>query len=305
MHSLALGCAFSAASALVAPPVAGRRGHGPGACRRPCSSAPAGTALADLVGWRAGFAVEGGVAAVLVPVLSRLLPDLPGQPAADRRGLSVVRRPAVAKPLLTTFAIMLANSVLFTYLGAYLTDVTGRGGNGSRSGWRSSAWRGRRKRAGRAARRPGTAARRRRRAGLMALALLSFGLVGAHTAAAYPLIAVWGVAMQIIVPIVTHQAVSAGGGLAAALGPGVANAGIAAGGLLGSAVLSGSGLRALPWSAAAATVAALVLMAVDAVRRTRRTAPPGTSYPPRGAPLPARPPASSPTDPHRRKWTQP
>ncbi|WP_116214583.1 MFS transporter [Streptomyces olivoreticuli] len=276
VHSLALGVALSAASAVVAPE---RRGAAVGLVLGGVSGAmflgaPLGTALGDLVGWRTSFAIEGAVAVLVLFAVVRTLPDLPGQQTTDRRALQVLWRPQVAKPLLVTLAIMMANGLLFTYLGAYLTDVTGMGGDGvalglgvfglaALGGNTVGSWF-----ADRAPRAGSIAA-----VCLMMLAVALFGVMGDCAPLAYVLIVFWGAGVQAIVPIVTHQAVGAGGGIAAVVGPGAANAGIALGGLAGSAVVSLSGLRTLPWITVSIGAVLAAVLAVEALRDRSRARP--------------------------------
>ncbi|MEU1377331.1 MFS transporter [Streptomyces triculaminicus] len=275
VHSLALGCALSAASAVVAPQ---RQGAAVGMVLGGLSGAmflgaPLGTALGDLVGWRVSFALEGAAALLVLLAILRTLPDLPGQGVTDRRALGVLGRPRVLGPLVVTFTIMMANSVPFTYLGSYLTDVTGVGADGVAAGlavFGVAAF------AGNAA--GGLVADRAPRRGavagatLMGVAVALFGIAGAHPWSAYVLIAFWAFGLQSIVPIVTHQAVAAGGGLAAVVGPGTANAGIAVGGLAGSAVVGLAGLRTTPWVAAVVALLLAAAMSLAALwSRTDRT----------------------------------
>lgn len=86
---------------------------------------PAGTFLADLLGWRAAFAVLG---AVTLAVLIGLLISLPPLPAVHVTRLGVLRNllqyKSVRFGLAATFLVVLAHFGTYTYVTALLDQVT-------------------------------------------------------------------------------------------------------------------------------------------------------------------------------------
>jgi DHA1 family inner membrane transport protein len=268
IHSLALGSAFCTASVLAAP-----KQRGPavamvsgGLAAAMFLGAPLGTALGAVVGWRASFALVGGLGLLVALAVLRTVPRIPDQPSVDRAALRAALHPSVAKPLIAALVIQLANALMFTYLGAYLAAVTRLDGPGVAGGLAAFGLAGvlgtflGGHAAGRHPRRWATLA------GIaMAVSLAAFGFLGTHLGAAYLLIAIWGMAMQVIMPIVTHQAVESGGNLAAALNSGAANTGIATGGLAAGALLSLVSLGDLPWIASGATVLTVLIMKTNSL----------------------------------------
>ncbi|MFD7325913.1 MFS transporter [Streptomyces sp. NPDC059875] len=90
---------------------------------------PAGTFLGAAVGWQVTFLVMTGLAAVLLAWITLTVPDHPGQP---RGGRAPIRRtlavPGVAPVLFVTLVLVLAHTVLYTYVAAFL-DHLGMGGS--------------------------------------------------------------------------------------------------------------------------------------------------------------------------------
>ncbi|MDI1465983.1 MFS transporter [Catellatospora sp. KI3] len=82
---------------------------------------PAGTALGVAIGWRSAFVVLAGVSLLLVLIGWRILPDLPGADTADDLSLlQVLRTPAVTVVVLTTAVTMLGFFSFFTYISPFL-----------------------------------------------------------------------------------------------------------------------------------------------------------------------------------------
>ncbi|MEV7037075.1 MFS transporter [Amycolatopsis sp. NPDC051061] len=81
---------------------------------------PAGTFLGGLLGWRSAFGVMSAIAVVLLAWISAAVPDQPGRPAGRvpvRRTLTV---PGVVPVLAVTLVFVLAHTVLYTYVAAFL-----------------------------------------------------------------------------------------------------------------------------------------------------------------------------------------
>jgi predicted MFS family arabinose efflux permease len=89
---------------------------------------PAGTFLGGLLGWQVTFSVMSVLAVVLIAWIVALVPDFPGQ----RQGggiplLRTLARPGVAPILFVTLVFVLAHTILYTYIVAFL-DRLGMGG---------------------------------------------------------------------------------------------------------------------------------------------------------------------------------
>ncbi|MGW5718293.1 MFS transporter [Amycolatopsis sp. NPDC003865] len=88
---------------------------------------PAGTFLGGLLGWRSAFGVMSAIAVALLPWIVLKVPDQPGRTGGRvpvRRTLSV---PGVAPVLAVTLVFVLAHTVLYTYVAAFLGHA-GMGG---------------------------------------------------------------------------------------------------------------------------------------------------------------------------------
>lgn len=81
---------------------------------------PAGTFMAQLIGWRFTFGLMSVLALMLAGWILRVLPDLPGQSEHVRATPAgrVLRIPGVAPVLLVTGAFVLAHNILYTYIAA-------------------------------------------------------------------------------------------------------------------------------------------------------------------------------------------
>jgi predicted MFS family arabinose efflux permease len=90
---------------------------------------PAGTYLGGLLGWRTAFGLMTAVAVALLGWIALLVPDRPGQERGARapmlRALAV---PGVVPVLFVTGVFVLAHTVLYAYVAAFL-DHVGLGGS--------------------------------------------------------------------------------------------------------------------------------------------------------------------------------
>ncbi|MET7617771.1 MFS transporter [Streptomyces sp. NPDC005408] len=95
-----------------------------------CLGIPAGTALAEVLGWRAAFAAPAVLAVVLVAWVVRKVPDFPGEAAADRVPLRrIAALPSIPAVLLITLLLLLGHQTMYTYMSplaerAGLADAT-------------------------------------------------------------------------------------------------------------------------------------------------------------------------------------
>ncbi|MER5709202.1 MFS transporter [Streptomyces sp. NPDC053253] len=212
---------------------------------------PAGTFLGAAVGWRAAFTAMTVIAAGLLGWIALAVPDLPGEGRGGRAPVArTLKVPGVLPVLAVTFALVLAHTVLYTYVAAYLGHIGLGGSTGlvllvfgvaSLAGiWITGRYIDRRLRALTLA---GTvlvavgAAALAVPAGSTALVLVAAGLWGLG----------WGGA-----PTLLQTAVADAGGDAADTAQTMLvslwNAAMAAGGLAGGLLLGALGAGALPWS---------------------------------------------------------
>ncbi|MFF9064042.1 MFS transporter [Streptomyces sp. NPDC014891] len=92
---------------------------------------PAGTFLGEAVGWRAAFAAMTVIAAVLLGWIALAVPDLPGGERGGRAPVArTLRVPGVLPVLAVTFTLVLAHTVLYTYVSAYLGHLGLAGSTG-------------------------------------------------------------------------------------------------------------------------------------------------------------------------------
>lgn len=83
---------------------------------------PAGTFLANVVGWRFTFGIMTFLTLALVGWICATVPSFPGSQKTDRLSLGqVLRMPGVAAVLLVTLTFALAHNILYTYIAPFLT----------------------------------------------------------------------------------------------------------------------------------------------------------------------------------------
>jgi predicted MFS family arabinose efflux permease len=85
---------------------------------------PAGTLLGGVLGWRVTFGLISVLAVVLVGWILALVPDRPGRrPEARSPILRTLALPGVAAVLFVTLVFVLAHTVLYTYIAAFLVRI--------------------------------------------------------------------------------------------------------------------------------------------------------------------------------------
>src|SRR5262249_21796347 len=229
-----------------------------------CVGVPAGTALADALGWRASFALLAAMALLLVGWVRWKVPAFPREGAADRSRLrQVVIRPGIRSVLLVTALLLTAHQAVYTYIA----PVAAHAGFGRTSivllvfgaATVAGVWL------------TGLLADRHLRSMLCAaLALIAAAMLGLGLAAAIPAmllasVAAWGAAFggapTLLQAALIEASGAAGADIATSIQTTVYNVGIAAGSLAGGLVLDRAGPGALPWVTITLVAGALATVA--------------------------------------------
>lgn len=226
---------------------------------------PAGTALADALGWRTVFALLAVIAVLLVVWVRRRVPGFPGEAADSRVPLHrVAALPGIGTVLSVTLLLLLGHQVMYTYVAPFAEHV-GFGHTGlvllvfgvaTVAGiWITGV----------------LVDAHLRRTLLTALAtitcaLLALGLYASSPVVLLASVALWGAAFGGAPTLIQTALVDASGpadaDVATSLQTTVYNAGIAAGSLTGGLVLEGAGAEVLPWTALPLIAAALAVVAL-------------------------------------------
>ena len=213
---------------------------------------PAGTFVGQQLGWRTAFWAMTGVAVILIGWIVVWVPDFAGQGRGRRMSTAAtLATPGVVAVLSVTFAFVLAHTIVYTYIAAFLDSVDA----GDRvdvallvfgvaclvSIWVVGA------KIDRHLRWLAIGA-----TGLFAVAMLALGVGGGVAAVLVGSILVWGLAWG-GAPTLLQTAVGIAGGRAAdeaqAMLVTLWNVAMAVGGVIGGLLLSGLGPRSLPWAA--------------------------------------------------------
>ncbi|MEU4681021.1 MFS transporter [Micromonospora sp. NPDC023737] len=82
---------------------------------------PAGTLLGQALGWRVAFWAMTIIALVVLAWLSVTIPDFPGERRQRRSGVAhTLRLPGVAAVLFVVLTVVLAHTILYTYIATFL-----------------------------------------------------------------------------------------------------------------------------------------------------------------------------------------
>ncbi|MFE9676908.1 MFS transporter [Streptomyces sp. NPDC006259] len=85
---------------------------------------PAGTFLGKVVTWQAAFLAMSALAVALIAWIAAVVPDYPGQRQEHRAPMRhALRLPGVAPVLFVTLVFVLAHTVLYAYIAAFLAHV--------------------------------------------------------------------------------------------------------------------------------------------------------------------------------------
>ncbi|MCQ8278578.1 MFS transporter [Acetobacteraceae bacterium KSS8] len=227
---------------------------------------PIGTFLGNAIGWRAAFGAMSATTVLLILWVSAAVPDFPGQAAAGRPSLArVFRTPGIRPVLLVILAWMTAHNILYTYvaplaapsdLQRYLDLLLLGFGISALAGiWLTGLL-------------IDHALRRLALASLAGFALVAIvlALLPAHPAAIVFAVLLWGLSFGgAATQLQTAAGDAAGDGvdLANAMITTTWNTAIAAGGLLGGALLDRWGGVALAPAAGAFVAVALAVVLAD------------------------------------------
>ncbi len=85
---------------------------------------PAGTFMGKAVTWQAAFLAMSALAVALIVWIAAVVPDYPGQRQEHRAPMrQALRVPGVAPVLFVTLVFVLAHTILYAYIAAFLTHV--------------------------------------------------------------------------------------------------------------------------------------------------------------------------------------
>ena len=211
---------------------------------------PAGTFLGGLFGWRSAFGVMSAIAVVLLAWITAAVPDQPGQPGGRTPVLRTLTVPGVVPVLAVTLVFVLAHTVLYTYVAAFLGHA-GMGdavdvvllvfGVASMAGiWVVGA------RIDRALRTLTVLSTI-----LVAVAATLLAVFAGSPALVYAAVALWGLGWGGVPTLLQTAAGNAGGDAAdnaQAMLVTLWNAAMAAGGVLGGVLLDAAGPASFPWT---------------------------------------------------------
>ncbi|GAA2223670.1 MFS transporter [Streptomyces amakusaensis] len=224
---------------------------------------PAGTFLGERAGWRAAFWAVTVLAVILIGWIAALVPDRPGQASGDRIPVrSALAVPGVVPVLFITLATVLAHTVLYTYIAAFLARL-GMGDSidlvllafGLAS--LTAIWI------------VGVHINRRLRAltlaavALFATATTVLAVTSGTPALVYPAVILWGLGFGGI-PALLQTAVAEAAGPAADTAQAMLvtlwNIAMAAGGAIGALLLTAAGPSSLPWAVLALLIPSLIVV---------------------------------------------
>lgn len=223
---------------------------------------PAGTFLANLVGWRSTFGIMTLLTLILIGWVIASVPAFAGQTRSARLPIRrTLATPGVAGVLLVTFAFVLAHNILYTYVAPYLAPL----GLGDRvdlvllvfgvgaliSIWITGSF----------------IDRHLRTMMIVSCALFAVAALVLAAFASMPVMTfigagAWGLAFggaATLLQTASAESAGAAGDVAQSLIVTCWNIGIAGGGILGGLLLAGVGPASLPWAAFALLVPAVII----------------------------------------------
>ncbi|MFH8801303.1 MFS transporter [Streptomyces sp. NPDC017936] len=89
-----------------------------------CLGVPAGTYVGRVLGWRVAFLLVTGLTLVLLGWITAAVPDRAGQRSRERLPMPrALTTPGVVPVLFVTFTVVLAHTVVYAYVAAFLTHI--------------------------------------------------------------------------------------------------------------------------------------------------------------------------------------
>ena len=213
---------------------------------------PLGRIVGEWLGWRTTFLAVGGVAAIVMVALARLLPRLPSENAGNLASVPMLlRRPALLSIYILLVVVITGQFTAYSYIEPFVQDIAGfegkvttavlllYGGMGIVGSVMFSWWGLRHPRGFLLA-----------AIGVLSASLLMLVPASGHEASLYVMSSVWGVAMicfalamQSLVLKLAADATDVG----MSMFSGIFNIGIGGGALLGSQVSMHAGMQNIGW----------------------------------------------------------
>ena len=213
---------------------------------------PLGRIVGEWLGWRTTFLAVGGVAAIVMVALARLLPRLPSENAGNLASVPMLlRRPALLSIYILLVVVITGQFTAYSYIEPFVQDIAGFEGNVTTAvlllyggmgivGSVMFSWWG---------------LRHPRGFLLAAIGVLSASLLmlvpaSGHEASLYVMSSVWGVAMICFALAMQSQVLKLAADatdVGMSMFSGIFNIGIGGGALLGSQVSMHAGMQNIGW----------------------------------------------------------
>ncbi|MBL8358058.1 MULTISPECIES: sugar transporter [Delftia] len=213
---------------------------------------PLGRIVGEWLGWRTTFLAVGGVAAIVMVALARLLPRLPSENAGNLASVPMLlRRPALLSIYILLVVVITGQFTAYSYIEPFVQDIAGfegkvttavlllYGGMGIVGSVMFSWWGLRHPRGFLLA-----------AIGMLSASLLMLVPASGHEASLYVMSSVWGVAMICFALAMQSQVLKLAADatdVGMSMFSGIFNIGIGGGALLGSQVSMHAGMQNIGW----------------------------------------------------------
>ncbi|PIF65745.1 DHA1 family L-arabinose/isopropyl-beta-D-thiogalactopyranoside export protein-like MFS transporter [Delftia sp. 60] len=213
---------------------------------------PLGRIVGEWLGWRTTFLAVGGVAAIVMVALARLLPLLPSENAGNLASVPMLlRRPALLSIYILLVVVITGQFTAYSYIEPFVQDIAGfegkvttavlllYGGMGIVGSVMFSWWGLRHPRGFLLA-----------AIGVLSASLLMLVPASGHEASLYVMSSVWGVAMICFALAMQSQVLKLAADatdVGMSMFSGIFNIGIGGGALLGSQVSMHAGMQNIGW----------------------------------------------------------
>lgn len=213
---------------------------------------PLGRIVGEWLGWRTTFLAVGGVAAIVMVALARLLPRLPSENAGNLASVPMLlRRPALLSIYILLVVVITGQFTAYSYIEPFVQDIAGfegkvttavlllYGGMGIVGSVMFSWWGLRHPRGFLLA-----------AIGVLSASLLMLVPASGHEASLYVMSSVWGVAMICFALAMQSQVLKLAADatdVGMSMFSGIFNIGIGGGALLGSQVSMHAGMENIGW----------------------------------------------------------